>query len=156
MVNYNGENIDFFFSESNMNGRYTYASENFVKMDGRSSKELLDIDTKSIRHDDVPQYLLDEMYDWSRTKGYWEGVLKNVNKFGQDYWVKASVIQIHKNGATSYGMISVPATKEEIRKAEHNYTILKTMRYNQTDGRKSMLYPVKCIEDSIKQEKYNH
>lgn len=76
MRNISNGQIDFFFSESNMSGKYTYASENFVKIDGRNSKELLDEYTKSIRHEDVPQYILDEMYDWSRTKGYWEGVLK--------------------------------------------------------------------------------
>jgi PAS domain S-box-containing protein len=146
MTGINGETIDFFFSESNTNGKYTYASDNFVKIDGRSVEELLDMYTKSIRHDDVPQYILDEMYDWPRAKGYWDGILKNVNKNGSAYWIKASIIKIHHNGETFFGMVSVPATNEEIKKAQKDYIYLKSVKYDQTTGRKALQYPLLELE----------
>jgi PAS domain S-box-containing protein len=147
MKSISGDNIDFFFSESDINGKYTYASENFVKIDGRSSDELLDTQATTIRHEDVPQYIIDEMYDWSRSKGFWNGILKNINKNGGVYWVKASVIKIHHKGETFFGIISTPATNEEIKKAQKEYNFLKHIRYEASSGRKALLFPIKEAEE---------
>jgi hypothetical protein len=108
--------------------------------------------TKTIRHEDVPQYVLDEMHDWSRKKGYWNGILKNVNKFGKAYWVKASIIKIHKNGDTCFGMVSVPASNEEVKRTKESYKYLKSQRYNTETGRKALLYPIVQLEEEQKEK----
>lgn len=142
MRNFENSDISFFFSESNTQGKYTYASDNFIKIDGRCKDEIYEIFTKSIRDPEVPQYILDEMFDWPREKGYWDGVLKNIKKDGTTYWVRASIIKVHKNDGVYFGMVSIPATKEEIEKTKIEYNKLRTLKYDKIYGREHLRYPI--------------
>jgi hypothetical protein len=82
------------------------------------------------------------MYDWPRSKGFWDGVLKNVKKDGSVYWVKSSIIRLKKGNDDYFGMISEPASKGEIEKAKEEYEKLKSCKYDKVDGRKLLRYPI--------------
>lgn len=148
---FEGSNVYYFCSESDLKGKYLYASNNFLNVDGHNLEEMLEMYTKSIRDKDVPQYVLDEMYDWPRSKGFWEGVLKNVRKDGTTYWVKSSIIRLRKDNQDYFGMISQPASKDEIEKTTQEYEKLKSYKYDPTVGRKLLRYPL--YKDNLK---HNH
>jgi PAS domain-containing protein len=140
---FDNSDIEYFFSESDENGRYTFESDNFAILDGRDKSEISRLSVKDIRSDRVPQYIFDEMYDWSRNKGFWNGILENINGNGKSYWVKASVIKLsNHNGLMHYGMISIPASIDEIEKAKNEYNELKNIKYDKVLGKKALLYPL--------------
>jgi PAS domain S-box-containing protein len=139
---FNGTEIHCFCSESDVNGKYLYASQNFLNIDGHTLEEILDMYTSSVRDSDVPQYILDEMYDWPRNKGFWRGVLKNIKKDGSKYWVKSSIIRFQKDGRYTFGMISEPASTDDIERTKKEYDKLKSLRYDPSTGRKLLRYPI--------------
>lgn len=153
MKNFEGTNISFFFSESNEQGKYTFESSKFLEIDGRSKYEISELTVRDIRSKNVPQYIFDEMYDWTRNKGFWSGVLENVNKNNTTYWVYATVIKINVHGTTRYGMVSTPASQEQIKKAEHDYHRLRGLVYKSDTGRKALLYPI-YIEEAQKKQTF--
>jgi PAS domain-containing protein len=135
--------IEFFFSESLESGKYIFESDNFANIDGRTKQEISQLTVKQIRSDNVPQYIIDEMYYWSRNKGFWQGVLENKKGNGETYWVNASIVKINNNnGFTSYGMISTPASLDEIEKAKENYYKLRDTKFNKIEGLHKLLYPI--------------
>jgi PAS domain-containing protein len=135
--------IEFFFSESREDGKYIFESDKFAEIDGRSKNEISKLVVKDIRSDRVPQYVLDEMYYWSRKKGFWKGILENIKGDGSTYWVNASIVKINSNtGFTKYGMVSTPATQDEIATAKENYQKLKSIKFDQKMGLTRFLYPI--------------
>jgi PAS domain-containing protein len=135
--------IEFFFSESREDGKYIFESDKFAQIDGRSKAELSKLVVKDIRSDRVPRYVLDEMYHWSRSKGFWSGILENIRGDGSTYWVNASIIKVSSNiGYTKYGMISVPASADEISIAKENFDILKNITFDKRLGLTKLLYPL--------------
>jgi PAS domain S-box-containing protein len=148
MRNFQGTDVNYFCSESDLNGRYQYASHNFLEVDGHTLEEMLERYTSSIRDSDVPQYVLDEMFDWPRSKGFWRGVLKNIKKDGSKYWVKASIIRLQKDGRYSFGMISEAASSDEIKEAQSEYNMLRSIKYEPEYGRKHLRYPL--YKDKVK------
>jgi aerotaxis receptor len=143
--------IEFFFSESNENGNYTFESDKFIQIDGRDKEALSKLDIKAIRSQRVPQYIFDEMYHWSRTKGFWTGILENEKKDGTTYWINASIIKIHaKDGSTKYGMISTPASHDEIETTKEHFKILNGLKFDKIWGLTKMRYPVFKDSKNIK------
>ena len=134
--------IEFFFSESKENGKYIFESDKFVEIDGRTAEEISKLNVKDIRSENVPQYILDELYYWSRTKGFWTGILENVRKDNSTYWVHASIVKIDskQDGTVHYGMISVPASEDEIRQTKEDYTKLKNIKYDKILGLTNLRY----------------
>jgi PAS domain-containing protein len=139
---FKGTDIEFFFSESQEDGKYTFESDKFVEIDGRTAEEISKLVVKDIRSENVPQYILDEMYYWSRTKGFWTGILENVRKDSSTYWVKASIIKINslQYETTHYGMISVPASEDDIARTKIEYKQLKNIKFDKELGLTSLSY----------------
>jgi hypothetical protein len=130
----------YFLSESQEDGKYIFEGYNFLKVDGRDTENISKLHVKDIRSDEVPQYILDELYHWSRKKGFWSGILKNVKGDGTTYWVKASIVKTNSKVGVSYGMISVPASENEIEQTIKDYTKLKNIKFNKKLGLISLRY----------------
>ena len=80
-------------------GIITYVNDAFSKVSGYTKEELIGQPHSIIRHPDSPTSLYKEMWEQLSSKKPWHGVLKNMNKGGESYYVDTTITPIlHKNG----------------------------------------------------------
>jgi len=79
-------------SKTNPKGIITYANDQFCKISGYSLEELIGKNHNIVRHPDNPKSLYKEMWNTiKKEKKVWHGIVRNINKSGQSYYVKMSV-----------------------------------------------------------------
>ena len=79
-------------SKTNKLGIITYANKNFCKVSEYSKLELIGSNHNIIKHPDNPKELFDELWNTiSIKKKEWTGIIKNLSKSGQAYYVKTTI-----------------------------------------------------------------
>lgn len=102
-----------------------YINNDFVRVSGFETDELLGEPHNLVRHPDMPPAAFEEM--WKRLKGgrSWMGLVKNRCKNGDHYWVHAYATPIEENGQVKeYQSVRVKPRKEEVERAESLYAKL--------------------------------
>ncbi len=102
----NNHEIDYpkdynILSTTNLKGALTYCNDDFIKVSGFSTEELIGRNHNIVRHPDMPPAAFADL--WAHLKGDrpWMGIVKNRCKDGSFYWVDAYVTPIKENGQTS-------------------------------------------------------
>ncbi len=79
-------------SKSDLKGRITYVNNEFCAISGYSREELIGQSHKIIRHPDVSALVYKEMLHTVKDKKQiWKGMIRNINKNKQSYYVKTTV-----------------------------------------------------------------
>ncbi|MFC4486549.1 PAS domain-containing protein [Tepidiphilus baoligensis] len=78
-------------SHTDLQGRITYANEDFCDYVGMPREELLGKSHNVIRHPDMPPEAFRDLWETVRTGHVWQGIVKNRRSDGDHYWVKATV-----------------------------------------------------------------
>jgi len=79
-------------SKTDLKGRITYVNDNFCKISGYTKEELLGKSHNLIRHPEAKKEIYQEMWDTIKVKKQeWNGILRNVNKNGESYYVKSMI-----------------------------------------------------------------
>jgi len=79
-------------SKTDKAGRITYVNDNFCKVSGYTKDELLGKNHNMIRPHDSPKELYKDMWDTIKNKKQqWNGILKNITKNGELYYVKSTI-----------------------------------------------------------------
>jgi len=79
-------------SKTDLKGRITYVNDNFCKISGYTKDELLGKSHNIIRHPEAKKDIYDEMwYTIKVKKQEWNGILRNMNKNGESYYVKSII-----------------------------------------------------------------
>jgi len=81
-------------TKSDINGNIIYINENFTKTTGYSKKEALHKKHNIVRHPDNPKEIFQELWNTIKQKKVWKKILKNRDKFGNDYWVDTTILPI--------------------------------------------------------------
>ncbi|MFA6759670.1 MAG: EAL domain-containing protein [Sulfuricurvum sp.] len=82
-------------SKTDPKGRITYVNDEFCKISGYARGELLGKPHNIVRHPDMPREVFKDMwYHIKDLKEPWSGEVKNRNKDGSSYWVRAYVVPI--------------------------------------------------------------
>jgi len=79
------------FSKTDINGIITEVNKNFEKISGYTKDELIGKTHAILRHKDVPKKFYEDLWDTILSKNVWSGILKNKNKKGQTYYLKAHI-----------------------------------------------------------------
>jgi len=79
------------YSETNLTGFITYASQAFCEISGYTSEELIGKPHNIIRHPDMPKDAFEEMWKNIKSGKQWSGEVKNLKKNGDYYWVIAHI-----------------------------------------------------------------
>lgn len=109
-------------SKTDLKGRITFVSPDFAEISGYSEKELLGKPHNTVRHPDMPKLVFKELWDTIQRGEPWQGIIKNLRKNGEYYWVAATVIPIRKNGQIiEYMSIRKRPRKKDIEKAQKLY-----------------------------------
>jgi PAS domain S-box-containing protein len=79
-------------SKTDIYGKITYVNDNFCKVSGYTKDELLGKNHNMIRPIDSPKELYADMWNTIKyKKQQWNGILKNITKNGEIYYVKSTI-----------------------------------------------------------------
>lgn len=105
-------------SETNSKGIITFANDDFCKLSGFSLEELVGKPHNLVRHKDMPKAAFKDLWNTVQSGNIWNGIVKNMTKNGDFYWVNATAYPSKNNkGETIFISVRVKPTNEEIDNA---------------------------------------
>ncbi|MFA6921272.1 MAG: methyl-accepting chemotaxis protein [Gallionella sp.] len=118
---------DSVVSRTDLKGQITYANEDFLRIGGFSSSELIGTEHNIVRHPDMPAEVFADMWASLKQNRPWTGVLKNRCKNGDYYWAVANTTPIFENGqCTGYLSVRSKATREQVAAAAKAYALFRS------------------------------
>ena len=78
-------------SIADVKGRITYVNDKFVEISGYSREELIGQNHRLLKSDEHHQDFYRHMWRTIANRGTWTGEIKNLNRDGSPYWVKATI-----------------------------------------------------------------
>ena len=105
-------------SQTDEKGIILYANDEFCKIAGYTTEQLIGKNHNIIRHPDMPRAAFKELWTTVKAGNVWQGFVKNRTKNGGFYWVYATVFPFGKD---HYLSVRKMATREEIVKYEGVY-----------------------------------
>jgi methyl-accepting chemotaxis protein len=139
-------------TRTDLQGKITYANDDFLKISGYSRDEVMGQNHNIIRHPDTPAELFADMWTSIKAMRPWAGVIKNRAKSGDFYWVHANVVpQFEKGALIGFMSVRYAPKKNELAEFMTLYDGLKnkTVSINPT-GIKALVKKVKDIPLKIK------
>jgi len=113
-------------SETDAKGKILYANDDFCNICGYSKDELIGKPHNIVRHPDMPKVAFKDLWDTIKSGKPWQGIVKNLAKNGDYYWVNAKVYPSKTpDGKIKYVSVRVKPTREEIESSEKLYKKLK-------------------------------
>jgi aerotaxis receptor len=101
-------------SSTNSKGIITYANRKFCEISGYTKEELKGQNHNILRHPDMPKVAFNEIWTSIQSKKEWTGIIKNLRKDGQYYWVYSYISPIENNGKLiGYTAARRPASQSE-------------------------------------------
>lgn len=103
-------------SQTDLNGTITFVNRKFSEISGYTVSELVESNHDIIRHPNVDQEIFDKMWTSLKNGQVWNGMIKNLRKDGQFYWVDMEIAPILDSNEVITGYISVakPAARKNI------------------------------------------
>jgi len=114
-------------SRTDTGGRITFVNEAFVDVSGYEEHELIGQPHNIIRHPHMPKEAFADLWACIKRGETWTGLVKNRNKLGDYYWVRANVSPTFEGDRLS-GYISIRSkpSRAEITAAENGYALFRT------------------------------
>lgn len=94
-------------SQTDLDGRMTYASSAFCRISGYSQEELLGADHNIIRHPEVSAEQYADLWNTLRAGRIWKGEMQNLTRDGETYWVQAEISPLFDRNGERIGYMSV-------------------------------------------------
>ncbi len=113
-------------SRTDLKGVITYVNEDFIRISGFESDELIGKAHNLVRHPDMPPEAFDDLWRRLKARRPWMGFVKNRCKNGDHYWVKARVTPIFEDDkVVGYLSVRKMATREQIAAADAAYARIR-------------------------------
>lgn len=115
-------------SQSDIDGKLTYANKAFCEISGYSKDELIGSTYQIIKHPHMPQSVFKKMWETISSGQAWTGLVKNLRKDGKFYWDDLSVLPIKNDSEELTGYISCAraASRKNIQENEELYEKMLT------------------------------
>ncbi len=110
-------------SRTNRKGQIVDCNEDFVLASGYERSELIGKAHNIVRHPDMPSEAYRDMWATLKNGRPWSGIVKNLRKNGDHYWVRANVTPLADG--SGYMSVRVVPTRDEIRQAEALYADMR-------------------------------
>jgi len=109
-------------SVTDLKGNYTYINQAYCQVTGYQEDELLNKDTRSLTHEQMPKAVLDEL-SATLAKGFsWQGLLQLKSKTGKSIWLNVFITpQYSQSKVTGFQCISTIAETALANNANHIY-----------------------------------
>jgi aerotaxis receptor len=110
-------------SQTDLDGVITFANRKFCEVSGYTAKELVGKPHNIIRHPEMPKIIFEKMWNTISTGHTWNGLVKNMRKDGQYYWVDTEILPIldENQKLTGYIASRKPASRKTIEENETTY-----------------------------------
>jgi aerotaxis receptor len=112
-------------SQTDIHGVITYANRLFCEVSGYKADELIGKPHNIIRHPDMPAAIFAKMWETIKGGQAWNGLVKNLRKDGQYYWVETEILPVRaedENGTiTGYIAARKIASRKDIQENEEIY-----------------------------------
>lgn len=132
LLNLYGDNV--ILSLTDTKGIIKYVSDAYVKISEYSREELIGKPQSIVRHPDMPSSIFKELWKTISSGETWKGEIKNLKKYQDFYWVKATITpQKDLNGAI-VGYASVRQDITDKKKAISLHNQIKDILNNIEDG----------------------
>lgn len=111
--------------DTDLDGKITFATKYFCEMSGYSKDELIDKNVNILRHPDMSQNFYKNLWKELRAKKTWQGEVKNIDKFGNTYWVKTSLFPKYNEKKQHIGYSSIRTDITATKQLEKTNRLLK-------------------------------
>ncbi len=119
-------------SITDLSGVIQYCNKDFVQISGYTEQELVNSNHHIVRHPDMPKAAFEDLWHTIKSDKPWQGIVKNLCKNGDYYWVDAYVTPVYEKGKkVGYQSVRSCPTTEQVSSAEKLYKEL-----NQSPGKK--------------------
>ena len=109
-------------SITDLQGRITYANDEFCKVSGYSFDELVGQHHNIVRHASMPKEAFSDLWQKLKRGDSWRGMVKNRCKAGGFYWVDAYVTPLYENNSVvGYQSVRTKPTDSQKQKAQQLY-----------------------------------
>jgi len=116
------EDKTMIISETDTKGNILYANSDFCTLAGYTKDELIGNSHNLIRHQDMPKETFKDLWKTIRSGKVWKGIVKNITKDGDFYWVNTTAYKVIKsNGEERYISVRVKPTTSQIQIAADLY-----------------------------------
>jgi methyl-accepting chemotaxis protein len=120
---------DLVVSQTDLRGRITYVSKDFVAISGYGESELLGQPHNLVRHPDMPAEVFEDLWRTLKAGRPWVGYVKNRCKNGDYYWVLANVAPLAEKGhVTGYLSVRRKVTASKVAEMEELYRLFRDKR----------------------------
>ncbi|MCT7908354.1 PAS domain S-box protein [Arcobacter lacus] len=95
-----------------LQGNVVFATKSFYKVSGYSQEEIIGKNINLLRHPDMSNMFFKNLWATLKIEGYWQGEIKNRDKFGNTYWIKSIIFPRYnlKNEIVGYSSIRTDIT----------------------------------------------
>ncbi len=116
-------------STSDLAGNILTYNAGFRDASGYTDTELKGKPHNLLRHPDMPKEAFQDLWNTLTAGNTWFGIVKNLRKDGDYYWVAANIAPIRDDGQiTGYVSVRYPATREQIANSEQLYSDIRAGR----------------------------
>jgi PAS domain S-box-containing protein/diguanylate cyclase (GGDEF)-like protein len=81
-------------SKADLKGNITYVNDNFCRISKYSKDEIIGKPHSIIRHPSNPKDIFKDLWETLKSKNIWKKILKNIDKYGEEYWVDITILPI--------------------------------------------------------------
>lgn len=118
-------------SITDLDGRITYANKEFCNVSGYSLDELVGQHHNIVRHPNMPKAAFGDLWEKLKRGDSWRGMVKNLCKNGDYYWVDAYVTPLYENNKVKgYQSVRTCPSKAQKQKAQSFYDKLNSNSRN--------------------------
>ena len=111
--------------DTDLDGKINFVTKYFCEMSGYSKDEILGKNVNILRHPDMSQNFYKTLWQELRAKKIWQGEVKNIDKFGNTYWVKTSLFPKYNDKKQHIGYSSIRTDITATKQLEKTNRLLK-------------------------------
>ena len=111
--------------DTDLDGKITFVTKSFCEMSGYSKDEIIGKNANILRHPDMSQNFYKNLWKELRAKKIWQGEVKNIDKFGNTYWVKTSLFPKYNDKKEHIGYSSIRTDITATKQLEKTNRLLK-------------------------------
>ncbi|HIC44995.1 MAG TPA: PAS domain S-box protein, partial [Sulfurimonas sp.] len=114
-------------SETDLKGVITYANRKFCEISGYTKEELIGQTHNIIRHPDMPKEVFIKVWNTISSGQIWHGLIKNLRKDGQYYWVETEVVPSKDMNGEVIGYVAArkAASRKDVQETSLMYQKMK-------------------------------
>ena len=111
--------------DTDLDGKINFVTKYFCEMSGYSKDEIIGKYANILRHPDMSQNFYKTLWQELRAKKIWQGEVKNIDKFGNTYWVKTSLFPKYNDKKEHIGYSSIRTDITATKQLEKTNRLLK-------------------------------